>query len=76
MLRYTELQQRIEHAIGELPEEHRRLLSLRNERHFRYDEISRITGLPLGTVKSRVHHALEALRGDPRTRRYFEGEAP
>jgi DNA-directed RNA polymerase specialized sigma24 family protein len=34
-------------------------------------EIAAATGVPLGTVKSRLHHALAALRADPRTRSYF-----
>ena len=28
--------------------------------------------IPLGTVKSRMHHALAALRDDPACRKYFE----
>ena len=28
--------------------------------------------IPLGTVKSRLHHAVRMLRDDPRTRRFFE----
>ena len=28
--------------------------------------------IPLGTVKSRLHNGLAALRGDPRMREYFE----
>jgi RNA polymerase sigma-70 factor (ECF subfamily) len=35
-------------------------------------EIAVATAIPLGTVKSRLHHALESLRQDPRAREYFE----
>ena len=62
MLRYAELQTRIEQAIAELPDDYRRLLLLRNEQHFRYDEISRITDLPIGTVKNRIFRARAMLR--------------
>jgi len=36
------------------------------------DEIAAATGVPGGTVKSRLHHALAQLRQDPRVRRFFE----
>jgi RNA polymerase sigma-70 factor (ECF subfamily) len=36
------------------------------------DEIAAAIGAPAGTVKSRLHHAIAAMREDPRVRRYFE----
>ena len=36
-------------------------------------EIANTVNIPLGTVKSRLHNALEILRKDERTRRYFDG---
>jgi DNA-directed RNA polymerase specialized sigma24 family protein len=33
-------------------------------------EISALTGIPLGTAKSRLHHALAALRADPKIKRF------
>ena len=62
ILACTELQQRLERAIADLPEDHRRLLLLRNKEHYRYDEIAWITNLPVGTVKNRIFRAREALR--------------
>jgi len=62
ILAYTELQERLDRAIEELPDEYRRLLLLRNRRHCRYDEIAWITGLPIGTVKNRIFRAREILR--------------
>jgi len=35
-------------------------------------EIAKAMNIPLGTVKSRLHNALAALRHDPRTKEYFE----
>ena len=58
----SELQRRIESAIENLPKEYRRLLLLRNEQHFSYHEISRITDLPIGTVKNRIFRARAQLR--------------
>ena len=62
ILAYTELQERLERAIDELPDEYRRLLLLRNRQHCRYSEIAWITGLPIGTVKNRIFRAREILR--------------
>jgi len=36
------------------------------------DEIAQALAIPVGTVKSRLHNALESLRADPRAQRYFE----
>jgi RNA polymerase sigma-70 factor (ECF subfamily) len=38
------------------------------------EEISAALVIPVGTVKSRLHNAIAALRDDPRTRAYFLGE--
>lgn len=45
----------------ELPEEQRALVVLRDLEDLTYEEIVDITGLPLGTVKSRLHRARAAL---------------
>jgi RNA polymerase sigma-70 factor (ECF subfamily) len=61
--RLHELQVRLEDAVGSLPPEFRQLILLRHRQHCRYDEIARITDLPLGTVKNRIFRAREMLRG-------------
>lgn len=63
VLRLRELEGRLETAIGELPIHYRQLLLLRHRHHCRYDEIARITSLPIGTVKNRIFRAREILRG-------------
>jgi len=64
MLSARELQARLEAAIRRLPTEYRQLILLRHRQHCRYDEIARITNLPLGTVKNRIFRAREVLRRD------------
>ena len=49
-------------AIGELPEEQRTVLLLSHYEGLPYAEIAAIVGCPAGTVASRKHHALVALR--------------
>ncbi|MBN2494641.1 MAG: sigma-70 family RNA polymerase sigma factor [Deltaproteobacteria bacterium] len=43
--------------IAALNEEHRELVVLRDLEHLSYEEIRSITGLPIGTIKSRLHRA-------------------
>ena len=52
----------LQEAINSLEEEPRLILVLRDIQNMSYDEISAITGLPLGTVKSRLHRARMALK--------------
>jgi RNA polymerase sigma-70 factor (ECF subfamily) len=47
----------VQEQINTLSEEHRELVVLRDIEHLSYDEIQSITGLPEGTVKSRLHRA-------------------
>ncbi len=58
--------------VGGLPEAQREVLLMRYVDGMALDEIAAALGRPLGTVKSRLHHALARLRGDPRTKKYFE----
>lgn len=62
VLRGRELSSRIGKAIEALPTSYRQLILLRHRQNCRYDEIARITGLPLGTVKNRIFRAREILR--------------
>jgi len=57
-----ELRAAIEEAIFSLDPESRELIVLRDLEDRSYEEISRITNLPLGTVKSRIHRTRLVLR--------------
>jgi RNA polymerase sigma-70 factor (ECF subfamily) len=50
-----ETARRISDAIGELDEEFRTVVVLRDIENMEYGEISEILGIPPGTVKSRLH---------------------
>lgn len=63
---------RLSKVVASLPEPQREALLLRFVDELSLQEIAHALEIPLGTVKSRLHHALEALRQDPATRRFFE----
>jgi RNA polymerase sigma-70 factor, ECF subfamily len=50
-------------AVVELPLVFREVLTLRFEEEMKLEEIAAVLGLPLGTVKTRLHRALKHLRG-------------
>jgi len=54
--------QRIRQAVADLPEEHRLVVELRFFAGATLSEIAAVLSCPVGTVKSRLHHALEKLR--------------
>ena len=49
-------------ALNELASEHREVLVLRFLEGMTYEAIARVTGCPVGTVRSRIHYAKLALR--------------
>ena len=57
-----ENQQRLQAAMAELPEDLRQIVVLRFEQQFSVEETASALGIPQGTVKSRLHAALERLR--------------
>ena len=59
-------------ALAMLSGEHREVLLLRFVDGLSLAEIAVTLGIPLGTVKSRLHNALAILRNDARTKTYFE----
>lgn len=50
-------------ALLQLPPQQREVIVLRFYDNLKLDEIAEITGAPLGTVKSRLFHALKGLKG-------------
>ncbi|MEA2709570.1 MAG: hypothetical protein QOF78_2171 [Phycisphaerales bacterium] len=58
-------------AMANLSSEHRQTVLLRFVDDLSMDEIAAAMNVPVGTVKSRLHHAIAAMREDPRVRRYF-----
>ena len=57
LLEAAELERLMQQAIGELDEEHRLLIVLRDVEELSYEEIGEITSLAEGTIKSRLHRA-------------------
>ena len=62
--RLDDIQARIAHAVEQLPVGQREVFVLANQQELPYPEISDILGIPVGTVKSRMYHAVRALRTD------------
>ena len=58
----AQMEQILQEAIAQLDEDHRLLVVLRDVEDLSMEEIVEITGLPDGTVKSRLHRARLALR--------------
>ena len=52
----------IQKALNCISENYRKLIILRDIEDFSYEEISQITGLPMGTVKSRINRGREKLQ--------------
>ncbi len=57
--------------LGKLSEAHREVVLMRFVDDMTLEEIAAGLGVPTGTVKSRLHHALAALKEDPGIHRYF-----
>jgi RNA polymerase sigma-70 factor (ECF subfamily) len=62
----------LEVVLSGLPETHREVLLMRFVDGMSLQEIGQALAIPEGTIKSRIHNAVAALRGDDRVRRYFE----
>jgi RNA polymerase sigma-70 factor (ECF subfamily) len=62
VLEGLQLERMVQDGIAALDEEHRELIVLRDVEDMSYEEISAVTGLADGTVKSRLHRARLALK--------------
>jgi len=71
----AELSARLERALAGLPDDQRVTIVLADVQGYGYDEVAAITGVAVGTVKSRVSRARarlrDALRDDPSCRELF-----
>jgi RNA polymerase sigma-70 factor (ECF subfamily) len=72
----TELSIHLERALALLPDDQRTAIVLSDVQGYGYDEISEITGVAVGTVKSRISRGRarlrEALRENAEQRELFE----
>ncbi len=59
---YTGVSDDLQAALAKLSEAHREVVVLGMLQEIPYAEIADILGVPLGTVKSRMYHALRSLR--------------
>ena len=62
-LEQSELQERINNALGKLSDEHREVIVLREVQGLDYKEIADIIGSSMGTVMSRLYYARQKLQG-------------
>jgi RNA polymerase sigma-70 factor (ECF subfamily) len=60
--RSDRIRERVQTALGRLGAGHREVFLLANNQAMRYHEIAEVLGIPEGTVKSRMHHAVRVLR--------------
>jgi RNA polymerase sigma-70 factor (ECF subfamily) len=62
LMEAAEIEALMQRAIASLPEDQRLLVILRDVEELSYEEIGEITGLPEGTIKSRLHRARMAIK--------------
>jgi len=70
----NEIRRAVEEAIGNLREEYKTVIVLRDIQGFSYEEISSILKCPEGTVKSRINRARLALKDMLAAKRELFGE--
>jgi len=58
----TEFTERVAECMEKLGKKHREILVLRNVQNHSYEEVAEVLGISVGTVKSRIARAREALR--------------
>jgi RNA polymerase sigma-70 factor (ECF subfamily) len=59
---HKEIQQRVQQALNNLDPEDARIILLRDLQDVPYEEVAEMLDIPVGTVKSRLHRARQALR--------------
>ena len=61
ILELAEQHQRLGHLLDDLPEEKRELLRMVHHEEMNYEQVAEALGIPLGTVKSRMHYTIKQL---------------
>ncbi|MBN2071464.1 MAG: sigma-70 family RNA polymerase sigma factor [Candidatus Krumholzibacteriota bacterium] len=61
-LENREMMEVLNQAIAELPDHYRIIVILRHQEQLSYEEISDNLGIPLGTVKARIHRARNLIK--------------
>jgi len=56
------LSERLARLVAQLPPDYRTVVHLRHHDQLSYEEIAQVLGIPLGTVKARLHRAHHRLR--------------
>lgn len=64
----------IEEAVDSLPPDYRMAIVLRHTEDLSYEEIADVLGVPIGTVKARIHRARAALQR--KLAPYLQGDLP
>ncbi len=59
-------------GLKKLSDQQKEIVLLRFVDNFSLEEIAQTLDIAIGTVKSRLHRALETLRNDPNTKKYFK----
>ncbi len=67
-----EIQRRVQEALNSLDPEDARIILLRDLQDVPYEAVAEILDIPVGTVKSRLHRARQALKS--RLAPYFQGD--
>jgi RNA polymerase sigma-70 factor (ECF subfamily) len=62
----------LDRLLAVLPPARREILTLRFVDDLALEEIAAVLAIPLGTVKSRLHLAIKALREEPAAKKFFE----
>jgi RNA polymerase sigma-70 factor (ECF subfamily) len=62
-LEQAEQEQRVHRALARLSPEHKAVLVMKELEGQKYEEIAEALGVPIGTVRSRLHRARLELRG-------------
>ena len=59
-----EIRQRVQQALNRLDREDAAVILLRDLQDVPYEEVARVLDIPIGTVKSRLHRARQALKSE------------